>query len=111
MGIPNIMHTGNSGLTAAKVGIATTGHNISNANVEGYSRQRMISETAEPRGGQIGHNMIGTGTRVARVERINDEITSKNSCGARIATLPTSKKKISASRRSKIFLTKWAAMA
>ena len=77
MAIPNIMNVGHSGLTSAKAGIATTGHNISNANVEGYSRQRVISETAEPRGGFIGHNTIGNGTRIARVERINDEYIEK----------------------------------
>jgi flagellar hook-associated protein 1 FlgK len=77
MGIPNIMNAGQSGLIAAKAAIATTGHNINNANTDGYSRQRVITEAAEPRGGQFGKNTIGTGVRIARVERINDEYVEK----------------------------------
>lgn len=77
MAIPNIMQTGRSGMMASKAGIATTGHNISNASTEGYSRQRVQTETTEPRGGQFGKNMIGTGTRISRVERSNDQYVEK----------------------------------
>ena len=72
MGIENVMNTGHSGMMAAKTGIATTGHNIANANTEGYSRQRIHQENTE-----VGPNQIGNGTRVARVERVNDEYLEK----------------------------------
>jgi flagellar hook-associated protein 1 FlgK len=77
MAIPNIINTGRSGLVAAKAAIATTGHNITNANTEGFSRQRVQTEVAEPRGGQWGKNTIGTGTKISRIERINDEYIEK----------------------------------
>jgi flagellar hook-associated protein 1 FlgK len=62
---------------ATKAAISTTGHNIANANTEGYSRQRVITEASDPTGGFYGHNTIGTGTRVSRVERVNDEYVEK----------------------------------
>ncbi len=77
MGIPNILNTGKSGLLASKLAIATTGHNITNASTEGYSRQRVQTTTAPPQGGGFGHNVVGTGTQVLRVERINDEYIDK----------------------------------
>lgn len=77
MGIANIMNTGQTGLIAAKASIATTGHNITNANTEGYSRQRVLTEANDPRGGQFGKNTIGTGTHISRVERVNDEYIEK----------------------------------
>ncbi|MBI3534443.1 MAG: flagellar hook-associated protein FlgK [Deltaproteobacteria bacterium] len=76
MAIPDIMQTGRSGLYAAKVGIATTGHNISNANTEGYSRQRVEQTTDNPR----PHGpkaMIGSGTLINRIDRINDGYIEK----------------------------------
>ena len=36
----NLLNIGKTGLYAAQAGLATTGHNIANANVPGYSRQR-----------------------------------------------------------------------
>jgi flagellar hook-associated protein 1 FlgK len=75
MAIPNLFQTGRSGMVAAKTAMATTGHNISNANTEGFSRQRVETETSTP---QVqGHNLIGTGTLVTRVSRINDEYIEK----------------------------------
>lgn len=77
MSVPNIMNTGHSGMMAAKAAIATTGHNIANANTEGYSRQRVHTETTDPRSGQVGHHTVGTGTAISRVGRVNDEYLEK----------------------------------
>ena len=44
----NSLHIGYSGLNAAQVGINTTGHNITNAETEGYTRQRVIQSAATP---------------------------------------------------------------
>ena len=76
MGLPNIFQTGRSGMVASKAAMATTGHNIANANTEGYSRQRVHTETATPNSGP-GHHVVGTGTLINRVERINDEYVEK----------------------------------
>ncbi len=76
MGLPNVMNTGRSGMVAAKAAIATTGHNIANANVEGYSRQRVQQTTDVPRA--IGPKaFIGTGTLISRVDRLNDPYIEK----------------------------------
>ncbi len=63
-------------MTAAKTGIATTGHNISNATTEGFSRQR-VQTTAETPRNSVGGHLIGDGTRVSRIERVNDEYIEK----------------------------------
>lgn len=77
MGLPSVFKTGVSGMTASKAGVATTGHNISNANTEGYSRQR-VQQTTNPAVGVAGsRSLVGTGTLIDRVERINDEYLEK----------------------------------
>ena len=76
MAIPNIINIGQSGLAASKAGISTTGHNIANANTEGYSRQR-VQTTAEDLNGKWNGTTRGNGTRVARVDRVNDEYVEK----------------------------------
>ncbi|MDA8260097.1 MAG: flagellar basal body protein, partial [Betaproteobacteria bacterium] len=38
----NILGIGQSALTAAQVGLSTTGHNIANASTPGYSRQVVV---------------------------------------------------------------------
>jgi flagellar hook-associated protein 1 len=77
MGIPSVFQTGRSGMMASKAAIATTGHNISNANTEGYSRQRVQTETATPAGKAGSKTIIGTGTKISRIERVNDEYIEK----------------------------------
>ena len=77
MAIPRVSTIGISGLNAAKAGIATAGHNITNANTEGYSRQRVVTESESPQGAYHGNTIVGSGARVARVERVNDEYLDK----------------------------------
>ncbi|MEW6056016.1 MAG: flagellar hook-associated protein FlgK [Bdellovibrionota bacterium] len=71
----NIFNTGKSGLFASRSALATTGHNISNVNTEGYSRQRVEQVSAPP--AQIGNTVYGTGTWVKNVHRINDEYLTR----------------------------------
>jgi flagellar hook-associated protein 1 len=66
----NALHIGYSGLNAAQIGIDTTGHNISNAETEGYSRQRVVTAAAPPLG--IDPGQRGTGTQVTDITRIFD---------------------------------------
>ena len=78
MGIQNVLQTGKSGMTTAKAGIATSGHNIANANTEGFSRQRIQSEAiVTPSIGGVGAIHVGEGAKVSRVERINDGYLEK----------------------------------
>lgn len=76
MGVANVMQSGKSGLMASRTAIATTGHNITNVNTEGYSRQRVGFEAKTP---QKYHNKayIGTGVDVGRIDRVNDQYLEK----------------------------------
>lgn len=76
VGMPNVFNIGRSGMAAAKTGISTAGHNISNVNTEGFSRQR-VNLANEPQGSLAGRNMIGKGVLVDRVERLNDQYIEK----------------------------------
>lgn len=64
-------------MTASKAAIATTGHNISNANTEGYSRQRVDLQTSTPHPKAGDRRVIGTGVNIERVSRTNDEYLEK----------------------------------
>ncbi|MFZ5375289.1 MAG: flagellar hook-associated protein FlgK, partial [Campylobacterota bacterium] len=66
----NALHIGYSGLNAAQIGIDTTGHNISNAETEGYSRQRVVTSTAFPVSVDPGQR--GNGTQITEIVRIFD---------------------------------------
>ncbi len=69
---------GKRGVIAHQVSLNTTGHNLSNMNTEGYSRQRVIMSTTDPlykpdltreqRPGQMGQ-----GVQVASIKRIRDD--------------------------------------
>ncbi len=65
-------------MTAAKAGIATSGHNIANANTEGYSRQQVKTEAnvGKQMAGQ-GGPYVGEGAKLSRIERINDGYLEK----------------------------------
>lgn len=69
----NALHIGYSGLNAAQVGIDTTGHNISNAETPGYSRQRVVTAAATPLNVQPG--AYGNGTQVTDITRVFDNFT------------------------------------
>ena len=61
------LQIGTSGLLAFQRGLTTTGHNISNASTEGYSRQSVTLGTREP--GLIDGNYLGTGVAVKGIAR------------------------------------------
>ncbi len=71
----DLLNIGKSGLSAARSNLQTTGHNISNANTEGFSRQRVHQQANAPILKQ-GHNH-GSGTRVRSISRVHDEFVEK----------------------------------
>jgi flagellar hook-associated protein 1 len=71
----SLFQTGVSGLLAAQQQLATTGHNISNVNTEGYSRQR--AEQNASIGINTGSNYLGTGTYIQDVTRIYNQFSYK----------------------------------
>lgn len=65
------------GLFAQQKAIDTTSHNISNANTDGYSRQRVEFQTSRPEpmpsaNNAVGPGQVGTGVDVTAVNRIRD---------------------------------------
>ena len=66
----NSLNIGYSGLNAAQIAIDTTGHNITNAEVEGYTRQRVVTSAATPISSRVGQ--VGNGTNVDDVKRVFD---------------------------------------
>lgn len=69
----NSLNIGYSGLNAAQVAIDTTGHNISNANTDGYTRQRVITQAAPAL--YVLPGAVGDGTQIQSIQRIFDQFT------------------------------------
>jgi flagellar hook-associated protein 1 FlgK len=67
----NALYTGYSGLNNSQVGISTTGHNIANAEVDGYTRQRVVSSAAMPL--SVGNVEVGNGVEVQEIKRVYDD--------------------------------------
>lgn len=70
------------GLFTQQTALYTTGHNIANANTEGYSRQRIImSPTLGYPGAGLNAPMtpghIGTGVKAESVQRVRDEFIDR----------------------------------
>lgn len=71
----DLLSIGKSGLFAAKKSLQTTGHNIANANTEGYSRQRVDLSTATP---IVKEGLIqGSGVWVRGINRVHDQYLEK----------------------------------
>ncbi|HPM20448.1 MAG TPA: flagellar hook-associated protein FlgK, partial [Thermotogota bacterium] len=76
----SILNTGVLGTYTSKMAMSVTGHNVANANTDGYSRQRPdIVATPPSATGAFGGSTlnIGTGSTVSRVERIRDEFLDR----------------------------------
>lgn len=66
----DLLSIGKSGLYAAQAGLSTTGHNITNANVAGYSRQTVVQATNI--GMETAEGFYGTGSKIAEIRRHAD---------------------------------------
>lgn len=69
--IGHIMSMGTESLMNSRMSIDVTGHNIANAHVEGYSRQRVNVGARDPV--RIGNHAMGQGATVKAVERVHDK--------------------------------------
>lgn len=67
----DLLNIGLSGLSANKTSLAVTGHNITNVNTPGFSRQETIQATRVPQFSGAGY--IGSGTTLVDVRRIYNE--------------------------------------
>ncbi len=63
-----------SGLRVSQTALRTTGHNIANADTEGYSRQTVDVNSVG--GSQSGIGYLGNGAYVARIERVVNEFVT-----------------------------------
>ena len=75
MGLGAALEIGKNGLTIYRVAQEVTGENIANVNTPGYSRQKVVLESAPP----TTHNgfPMGTGVRIVAVERFYDGLLQK----------------------------------
>lgn len=76
-GLFDTFNIGKRGLSVQQSNINTTSHNISNANTEGYSRQRSVAETTRPFGGMSKFDscsvgQVGTGAEITAIQRIRN---------------------------------------
>jgi flagellar hook-associated protein 1 FlgK len=71
----SLLSIGSRAMAANYAALQTTGHNISNAGVEGYSRQRVELSTAQPQ--DSGAGFIGQGVDARTVVRAHDAYLSK----------------------------------
>ncbi len=72
--------TATKGLNAAQVGLSTTGHNLSNMNVYGYTRQQNIQVDSfyiNKGYTNLGTKQIGTGTEISTIRQIRDQFLDK----------------------------------
>ncbi|MDK9739251.1 flagellar hook-associated protein FlgK [Vibrio sp. D404a] len=67
----DLLNVGTQSVLTAQRQLNTTGHNISNANTEGYSRQSVIQGVNDPR--QYGGQTYGMGVHVENVRRSWDQ--------------------------------------
>jgi flagellar hook-associated protein 1 FlgK len=64
----DLLSTGISGLLTSRIALDVTGHNISNVNTDGFSRQRVTFDARTPL--QTGPFFVGQGVQTSSIERI-----------------------------------------
>jgi len=75
MGLNAAFEIGRAGLKINQISMEVASENIANVNTPGYSRQRVLLETAPP----TNHNgfPLGTGVKISTVERYYDALLQK----------------------------------
>lgn len=71
----SMMDVGKRSMMNSQTALQTVSHNVANKNTEGYSRQRVELQTAEPTG--YGQLRIGNGSRSTAVTRTNNPYIEK----------------------------------
>jgi len=80
----SLLAIGKTGLYAAQAALSTTGHNITNANVAGYSRQVVVQATSVALNTGVG--FMGTGTQIAQIKRYSDDFLNTQVRNAQAGT-------------------------
>lgn len=75
IGLSSLFDIARSALTTSQQALAVTGHNVSNVNTPGYSRQEAVLAERPPINGQPG--MVGTGVRAISIRRYVDRFVNQ----------------------------------
>jgi flagellar hook-associated protein 1 FlgK len=75
MGLTPLLGIGTSALAAFQRALAVTGHNISNVNTPGYSRQETILTETDPQNGRPGQ--VGSGVQASEIRRSVDTFVDR----------------------------------
>lgn len=75
MGLSSAMEIGKNGLNIYSVASEVTGENIANVNTPGYSRQRVVLESAPPT--TANGFPLGTGVKISAIARYYDGLLQK----------------------------------
>lgn len=75
MSLTSALEIGKSGLKIYQVATEVVSENIANVNTDGYSRQRVILESAPP--STANGFPLGTGVKIASIERYYDALLQK----------------------------------
>ncbi len=98
-----LMALGMRAMTASYAALQTTGHNIANANVDGYSRQSVEVSTAK--GLYSGSGYFGKGVDVTTVTRAHDEFLTREASNTRSAAALDSTRLSHLQQLEKVFPT------
>lgn len=74
-GLFRSLNIGSESLSVSRMGVDTAGHNISNAQVEGYSRQRVNVKARPPH--EKGGVLLGAGAYAESIDRAHDQWNEK----------------------------------
>lgn len=72
----DVLSIGISGAQTAQHALSTTGHNIANAQTEGFSRQRVEVGTRIPQNTGVGS--LGSGVKITDIGRVHNEFITSN---------------------------------
>ncbi|HEX6721399.1 MAG TPA: flagellar hook-associated protein FlgK, partial [Burkholderiaceae bacterium] len=81
MSASGLMSIGVRAMNANYVGLQTSGHNIANAGVEGYTRQQVELQTAL--GQFTGAGFFGKGVDVKTIARVYDQFLTREAMTSR----------------------------
>lgn len=88
VGLNSLFDIARTALATSQQALTITGHNVSNVNTPGYSRQEAVITERPPLNGQPG--MMGTGVQATSVRRyvdvfVNKQLTSSNQSLGRLS--------------------------
>jgi flagellar hook-associated protein 1 len=73
--VSSLLETARRALVAQQVGLNVTGHNIANANTDGYSRQQANLQTTTAQ--RMSAGFLGTGVAVTGIERLRNRFVDQ----------------------------------